>query len=84
MMDFKSYEFEGSKKAISYFLFSKNEVLVKIETGRMHQIRVTLKHMGYHIKGDKMYGEGKGDEIMLESVLLSFKDISGNQLTFTV
>ena len=50
----------------------------------MHQIRVTLKHMGYHIKGDKMYGEGKGDEIMLESVLLSFKDISGNQLTFTV
>lgn len=84
MMDFKSYEFGGSKKAVSYFLFSKNEVLVKIETGRMHQIRVTLKHMGYHIKGDKMYGEGKGDEIMLESVLLSFKDISGNQLTFTV
>lgn len=84
MMDFKSYEFGGSKKAVSYFLFSNNEVLVKIETGRMHQIRVTLKHMGYHIKGDKMYGEGKGDEIMLESVLLSFKDISGNQLTFTV
>lgn len=84
IMDFKSYEFEGSRKAVSYFLFSKNEVLIKIETGRMHQIRVTLKHMGYHIKGDKIYGMGKGDEIMLESVLLSFNDISGNQLTFTV
>lgn len=84
MMNFKGYEFEGSKKAVSYFLFSKNEVLIKIETGRMHQIRVTLKHMGYHIKGDKIYGMGKGDEIMLESVLLSFKDINGNQLTFTV
>lgn len=84
MMEFRSYEFEGSRKAISYFLFSKNEVLVKIETGRMHQIRVTLKHMGYHIRGDKMYGMGKGEEIMLESVLLCFKDFSGNQLTFTV
>ncbi len=83
MMDFRSYEFTGSRKAISYFLFSENEVLVKIETGRMHQIRVTLKHMGYHIKGDKVYGKGKGEEIMLESVLLSFKDMSGKQLTFT-
>jgi len=84
MMEFRSYEFEGSRKAVSYFLFSKNEVLVKIETGRMHQIRVTLKHMGYHIKGDKVYGKGKGDEIMLESVLLSFRDTSGKQLTFTI
>lgn len=85
-MEFKGYEFGGSKYALSYFKFFGNRVLVKIDTGRMHQIRATLKYLGYHIKGDSLYGlsKGKGDGILLESVLLSFIDMNGKRLTFRV
>lgn len=83
-MEFRSYEFPGSKYALSYILFSGSEALIKIDTGRMHQIRATLKHLGYHIKGDKLYGNGVGDKIMLESILLSFIKQDGSRLTFTL
>ncbi len=83
-MEFKKYEFGGSKYALSYILFSGREALIKIDTGRMHQIRVTLAYLGYHIQGDSLYGNGCGDEIMLESVLLSFQKRSGERLIFTI
>ena len=85
-MEFKKYEFSGSKYALSYIKFFGKEVLIKIDTGRMHQIRSTLEYLGYHIKGDCLYGNGKegNDMIMLESVLLSFLNIDGKRLIFTV
>lgn len=83
-MEFKTYEFGGSKYALSYILFSGDEALIKIDTGRMHQIRCTLKYLGYSIKGDGLYGIGKGDEIMLESVLLSFVKENGERITLTI
>ncbi len=83
-MEFKTYQFRGSKYALNYILFSNSEALIKIETGRMHQIRATLKYLGYHIKGDSLYGNDKGNEIMLESVLLSFVKKNGLRLLFTV
>ena len=82
-MEFKGYEFPGSKYALSYILFGENEAIIKIETGRMHQIRATLNYLGYHIKGDSLYGMGSGDNIMLEAVLLSFRDMNGKRLVFT-
>ena len=82
-MEFKGYEFPGSKYALSYILFGGNEAIIKIETGRMHQIRATLNYLGYHIKGDSLYGRGSGDNIMLEAVLLSFRDMNGKRLVFT-
>ena len=33
---------------------------VKLETGRTHQIRVHLKHIGHPVLGDSLYG-GKGE-----------------------
>ena len=82
-MEFKRYQFSGSKEALTYILFFDNEALIKIETGRMHQIRATLAYLGYHIKGDKMYGKAnEGDKIMLEAIVLSFKNMKGEQLTF--
>lgn len=82
-MEFKGYEFPGSKYALSYILFGGNEAIIKIETGRMHQIRATLNYLGYHIKGDSLYGRGSGDNIMLEAVLLSFLGMDGKRLVFT-
>ena len=82
-MEFKGYEFPGSKYALSYILFGGNEAIIKIETGRMHQIRATLNYLGYHIKGDSLYGRGSGDNIMLEAVLLIFVGMDGKRLVFT-
>jgi 23S rRNA pseudouridine1911/1915/1917 synthase len=77
-MAFKLYEFGGSKVAKSYILPLKGDkLLIKIVTGRMHQIRATLKYFGYYIKGDTLYNPNtrgnNSDEIMLESIYLSFK-----------
>lgn len=83
-MEFRGYEFSGSKYALSYIFFNGNEALIKIETGRMHQIRATLKYLGYHIQGDSLYGGAQGSHILLESVLLSFLDMNGKRLVFTL
>lgn len=64
------------KHALSFMKFLKNnEVLIKIETGRMHQIRATLKFLGLIIQDDTLYSSGtkNSDFISLQSVLLGVK-----------
>lgn len=77
-MEFRLYQFPGSKPAKSLILrVGKEEFLIKIITGRMHQIRATFLYYGYYIIGDSLYNPGKRDnssnEIMLKSIYLSFK-----------
>lgn len=87
-MEFKLYEFRGSKPAKSYILpVENNQLLIKIVTGRMHQIRATLYYYGYYIVGDDLYKPGSrensSDNIMLKSVYLSFKHpITEEKLSF--
>lgn len=87
-MAFKLYEFGGSKSAKSFLLpIKEDQILVKIVTGRMHQIRATLYYYGYYIKGDNLYTPGKGEstseEIMLKSIYLSFiHPITQEKLSF--
>jgi 23S rRNA pseudouridine1911/1915/1917 synthase len=77
----------NSKKAISYIkVIGDNNVLIKIETGRMHQIRATLGYLGMNIVGDTLYGKVMTkkipENIELESILLSYIDKKGNRVTF--
>jgi len=55
----------GGKQAISHYKVEKilrgaSVVQVRIETGRTHQIRLQMSHIGNPIVGDKLYGGGKG------------------------
>ena len=54
----------GGRKAISLVSVEKvfentTQVNIDIRTGRTHQIRVHLAHIGYPIIGDKLYGNKK-------------------------
>lgn len=54
------------KNAITHFKvlkrYEKYTLLeIKIETGRTHQIRVHLSHIGYPVVGDYIYSNGKND-----------------------
>lgn len=54
-------DFENGKPAVTHYTsvcFGNNRTLVrlKLETGRTHQIRLHLSHIGYPIVGDFMYG----------------------------
>jgi 23S rRNA-/tRNA-specific pseudouridylate synthase len=69
----------GGKYALTYVKpINENELLIKIETGRMHQI-----------VGDTLYSTKKGkggvpDSIELTSVLLSFENMRGERETFNL
>lgn len=66
-------------------------VRIQLETGRTHQIRVHMKHLGHPLVGDKMYGNQQQDEQFpirierqaLHAALLSFRaPVSGEVVTF--
>lgn len=85
-MTFKKYSDRNGKKAVSYIkALNKEQLLIVIETGRMHQIRATLEYYGIGIKGDTLYGISKSpkmpDRITLKSIYLSFKDLRGDDFT---
>ena len=78
---------EKLRYAESYLLpLSEKRMCVLIKTGRMHQIRATLKSLGIVLKGDKLYGyRGESsEEIGLRSVVLGFKDMVGGKKVFNI
>lgn len=74
-------EDERAKQAIlNYKRIASNEDLsllsVELETGRPHQIRVQLSHIGHPIYGDQKYGSQinkRGEQIALWSYRVQFK-----------
>ena len=72
----------------------KNATLVEVEikTGRTHQIRVHMAHIGHPVLGDRVYGGGRSNQFgeriitrqMLHAETLSFlHPATGNPLSFT-
>ena len=60
-------------------------VMVNIETGRTHQIRVHMRHLGYPILGDSVYGRKDNEKRqMLHAYRLEFlHPVTGYQMEFT-
>ena len=56
------------------------------ETGRTHQLRVHMKHLGYPIIGDELYGAhtvgiGGAERCMLHALQLQFTDLNNQVIT---
>ena len=81
---------KNGKKAITHFKVIKRYqdftlLEINIETGRTHQIRVHLSHIGYPIIGDDVYSNGKNkwniEGQCLHAKCLDFKHpITGKEL----
>lgn len=68
----------NSKKAVTHFEVlnrnnNKSYLLVKLETGRTHQIRVHLSYMGFPILGDDKYGKRKSKHNIKRQMLHAYK-----------
>ena len=55
---------ENSREAITHYSVLRNfagytHLVVRLETGRTHQIRVHLSYIGHPVAGDEVYGNGK-------------------------
>ena len=80
---------KGKNAITNYKVVSQNNlftlVKVNIETGRTHQIRVHMKHLGYPILGDSVYGRKDNEKRqMLHAYKLEFlHPVTGHQMEFT-
>ncbi len=86
---------EGGREAVSIFQTLEKFgatalVQVRIETGRTHQIRVHMAHLGHPVVGDPVYGRARQNKLplpparqMLHAEKLDFSHpISGKRLSF--
>ena len=80
---------KGKNAITNYKVISQNNlftlVKVNIETGRTHQIRVHMRHLGYPILGDSVYGRKDNEKRqMLHAYKLEFlHPVTGHQMEFT-
>jgi len=82
---------EGYKKAVLHYTVIKeldNYIILKIiiRTGRFHQIRAQLAHIGIPIKGDVKYGARRKNEnrtIHLHAHQIQFRDLDKTEVNYT-
>ena len=82
---------EGAKKAVlEYRVVDEKEGLalfdIRLHTGRQHQIRVQMSHMGCPLMGDRKYGDVMASEgLALCSYRLSFQHpITGKPMDYSI
>ncbi|WP_337897751.1 RluA family pseudouridine synthase [Mesomycoplasma ovipneumoniae] len=69
---------EAGCQLISTTFFSKNNRNFAIlHTGKKHQIRVTLSHLGFPIFGDEKYNGEQKSRLFLHSFSLKFNNLDG-------
>ena len=84
---------EDGKKAVTHYRVEKQFetfalIRLSLETGRTHQIRVHMKHIGHPLLGDSLYGKEIQDSCglaraALHAAHLEFvHPVSGEFLTF--
>ncbi len=74
------YEISGVKQGLT-------ALLVTPKTGRTHQIRVHLSHIGHPILGDTLYGNERGSELISRQALHAYSltfSLPSNNETITV
>ncbi len=75
----RTVTYKNSKNAVTNYWVEKRYgkytlIKLKLETGRTHQIRVHMKHMGHPVVGDDVYGS-KTNKFLLNGQLLHSKSI---------
>lgn len=60
---------------------ARTHALVRLHTGRFHQIRVMLSALGAPLAGDDTYGGSAADRFYLEHVLLAARLFGSNDLS---
>lgn len=77
----------GKAAQTAYITLSQSgahtELELKPKTGRTHQLRVHLAHLGKPIVGDVLYGGAPASRLMLHAASLTIKLPSGDTATFT-
>lgn len=75
----RTVTYKNSKNAVTNYWVEKRYgkytlIKLKLETGRTHQIRVHMKHIGHPVVGDDVYGS-KTNRFLLNGQLLHSKSI---------
>lgn len=82
---FLKYKSGNAKSCLTYIKpLSKDLCLIKIESGRMHQIRASFEYLGAFIVGDTLYSSNSGaipEMIELRSIMISLHNVNGDILT---
>ncbi|MDD2980861.1 MAG: RluA family pseudouridine synthase [Hespellia sp.] len=87
----RTVDFENGEHAVTHYRTIKEEngyslVLLNLETGRTHQIRIHMKHLGFPLIGDYLYNPDMSriSRQALHSWRLSFPHpITGESMVFT-
>jgi len=78
--------YESGERAVTHYERLENgdgyaKVRCVLETGRTHQIRVHMAHIGHPIKGDKLYNpQSKEPTLQLRAVKLIILDTASGQV----
>ncbi|MCU4117096.1 RluA family pseudouridine synthase [Mycoplasma zalophi] len=62
-------------KAVTRFFVENNKKYAEIKTGKKHQIRATLEHLGYPILGDTKYGAKKSHRVFLHAYSITIRNL---------